>query len=139
MLKTVDPTQYVIVVGGVPITGFSQDSMATLEYDEDAYAKVTGIDLTTRVKKSNKSGMLTLSLQQSSPSNDVLSGFYLLDQASNSGAVPVLVKDNSGTTLAFSPAGWVRKMPAVELSTEVTDREWILDLSDLDMFVGGNS
>jgi hypothetical protein len=138
-LATFDPAEVVITIGGVPMSGYADGTFALLTRSVDAYSMVTGADgLTTRVKSNNRSGTLTLTLTQTSPSNDALSGFALLDELSNGGVVPIQVKDLSGTTVLFSATGWVRKIPDVEYSNILSNREWIFDLADFDMFVGGN-
>ena len=139
-LSTFDPASVVITVGGVPISGYADGTFALLTRSVDAWSMVTGADgLTTRVKSNNRSGTLTLTLTQTSPSNDVLSGFAVADELSNSGVVPILIKDLSGTTVLFSATGWVQKFPDVEYSNILTNREWILGLADIDVFVGGNA
>lgn len=139
-VRTFDPASVVITVGGVPMSGFADGTFLLVDRDEDAFVKVTGADGTsTRVKSNNRAGTLTLTLKQSSPSNDVLSGFAILDELSNSGVVPVLVKDLSGNSLYFSATGWIQKMPASEFGKEINNREWIIDLVDVDMFVGSNA
>lgn len=138
-LRTYDPAQVLITIGGVPMGGFADGTFLLIDRDEDAFTKVTGADGTsTRVKSNNKAGTLTLTLKQSSPSNDVLSGFAALDELSNTGVVPVLVKDIGGDSVFFSATGWVQKYPASEFGKEINNREWILDLVDVDIFVGGN-
>lgn len=139
-LSTFDPASVIITVGGVPISGYADGTFALLTRSVDAWSMVTGADgLTTRVKSNNRSGTLTLTLTQTSPSNDVLSGFAVADELSNSGVVPILIKDLSGTTVLFSATGWVQKFPDVEYSNILTNREWILGLADIDVFVGGNA
>lgn len=139
-LRTYDPAQVIITVGGIPMSGFADGTFLLVDRDENAFTKVTGADGTsTRVKSNNRSGTMTLTLKQSSPSNDILSGFAALDEISNAGVVPVLIKDLSGNSLFFSATGWVQKFPASEFGKEINNREWILDLVDVDMFVGSNA
>lgn len=139
-LKTYDPASVVVSVGGVPMSGYADGTFVSVDRDEDAFTKVTGADgNTTRVKTNNRSGSLTLTLMQSSPSNDVLSGFAQLDEALNAGVVPVLIKDLSGTSTYFSATGWIRKYATSDFGKEINNREWIIDLADLDVFVGSNS
>src|SRR5690606_3690578 len=138
-LRTYDPASVIISVGGVHMSGFADGTYLMIERDEDAFTKVTGADgYTTRVKSNNRCGSLTLTLKQSSPSNDVLSGFANLDELSNAGVVPILIRDISGTSTYFSATGWIRKYPSSEFAKELSNREWILDLADLDVFVGSN-
>ena len=56
------------------MSGFADGTFLTVDRDDDQWAKVTGADGTsTRIKSNNRSGNMTLTLKQSSPSNDVLS------------------------------------------------------------------
>lgn len=139
-LRTYDPASVVVSVGGVPMSGYADGTFVSVDRDDDAFTKVTGADgNTTRIKTNNRAGFLTLTLLQSSPSNDVLSGIAQLDEAANAGVVPVLIKDLSGTSIYFSATGWVRKYPTSDFGKEINNREWIIDLADLDVFVGSNS
>ncbi len=138
-IRSYDPKQVLIIVGGVPMQGFADGSFATIERDEDAFTKIVGSDgEVSRAKSNNKSGLLTLTLHATSPSNDVLSGFASLDELSNSGVVPVFVKDNSGRSVFVSAEGWVRRLPSSEYSNEITNREWAIDLGVVEFFSGGN-
>ena len=139
-VRTYDPKQVVVTIGGVPMSGYADGTFLVVDRDENAFTKVTGADGTsTRVKSNNRSGSMTLTLKQSSPSNDILSGFAALDELSNSGVVPILIKDLSGNSIFFSATGWVQKYPSSEFGKEINNREWILDLVDVDMFVGSNA
>lgn len=129
-----------IIVGGVPISGLADGTFVNIERDEQAYTKTTGADGTTsRARTGNRSGSITLTLQQTSPSNDVLSGFLVADEAGDQGVVPVLVKDTSGRTLCYASAAWVQQMPSQDFAKEVNEREWTLDCARIDAFVGGNA
>lgn len=129
-----------VVVGGFPLTGFSDGTFITVERDEQAYNKVTGADgVTSRARTGNRAGSITISLQQTSPSNDVLSGFMIADEASDLGVVPVLIKDTSGRTIHATSAAWVRQKPSETFSKNIENREWILDCARIESFVGGNT
>ena len=137
---TYDPTKVICIIGGVPMSGFADGSMVTVEREADAYSKIVGADgETTRVKSANRSGMITISLLQTSASNDILSGFALLDEAANAGVVPMLIKDNSGRSIFASGSGWVKKVPSSAFGKDAGDREWVLDCADLNIFTGGNT
>ena len=139
-VRTYDPKAVVITVGGAPMSGFADGTFLTVDRDENAFTKVTGADGTsTRVKSNNRSGSLTLTLKQSSPSNDILSGFAALDELTNSGVVPILIKDLSGNSLFFSATGWIQKYPSSDFAKEISNREWVMDLVDVDMFIGSNA
>jgi len=138
-VKTYDPKKVILTVGGIPIGGYADGTFIQFEYDEDAFSKVTGADgITSRSKTNNYGGMLTVTLAQTSLSNNVLSALVIADRLSNSGIVPVIAKEIGGTTIVFSANGWVRKQANLEYSKEITDREWVLDLVDVDVVIGGN-
>lgn len=139
MVRTYDPKQIVLTIGGVPMGGFADGTFISIERTSDTFEKVSGADgVVSRAKLNDYSGSLALTLAQTSPSNDVLSGFAIADEATSDGVVPILCKDIGGTTTIFSAKGWVRKPATVELGKAINNREWNLDLADLDIFVGGN-
>ena len=108
--------------------------------NENTWNTVVGADgYVTRGKTNNYSGQVTITLKQSSPSNDVLSGFIALDELTNSGIVPVLIKDLSGNSTYFSGQGWVQQWANSTFGKDIADREWIITLAALDLFVGSNA
>lgn len=138
-VRTYDPKAVVITIGGVPMSGFSDGTFLEISRDAQAFTKVVGADgTTTRVKSNNTGGTMTVTLKQSSPSNDVLSAFAQADALSNAGVVPILVKDLSGNSVYFSATGWIQKIADSTFSADVSDRAWTLDLADVDIFVGSN-
>lgn len=136
---TYDPKSVIITIGGVPISGYADGTFLEIVADTQQFTKVIGADgYTTRVKSNNYGALATLTISQSSPSNDVLSGFLALDRASNAGIVPVLIKDLSGSTIFFAGTGWIRQFPDVTFGNEINNRAWQIDLAEADIFVGGN-
>lgn len=139
-VRTYDPKQVIITVGGVALSGFTDGTFLEIDRSEATWNMVVGADgLVTRGKTNNFSGTMTITLKQSSPSNDVLSGFMAIDEATNQGVVPVLIKDLSGNSLYFSARAWITKYPNSTFGKEISDRQWILNLDELDAFVGSNS
>ncbi len=138
-VSTFDPKQVVVSVGGVPLSGFTDGTFLEITADTQQFTKVTGADgYVTRVKSNDYGAVMTLTLAQTSPSNDVLSGIFNLDKTINGGIVPILIKDLSGTTVIFSATGWIQQFPDISFSNEISDRAWIFDLANVDMFLGGN-
>lgn len=129
-----------IVVGGVTMTGLADGTFVSISRDEQAFTKVTGADgSTSRSKSANRAGTITITLKQTSPSNDVLTGFMLADEQNSDGIVPVMVKDTGGRTLSYASAAWVQQAPDQDFGKEINEREWVLDCARIDMFVGGNA
>jgi hypothetical protein len=139
-IESYDPKQILILIAGVPISGLADGTFVSIERQEDAFTAVSGADgQVARVKSNNAIGTLTLTIMQTSQSNQLLSGLALADQRNNAGTFPVLIKDNEGTTLIFSAEGWVQRMPTVEYSKDISNREWIITLSELTYNIGGNT
>jgi Protein of unknown function (DUF3277) len=137
---TYDPKAVIVTVGGIPMSGYTDGTFVEISRDEDTWTKIVGADgYVTRGKTNNFSGTLTLTLKQSSPSNDVLSGFIQLDELTNSGIIPVFIKDLSGNSTYFSAQGWVQSYPDSTFDKAITDRSWVIALSTLDLFVGSNA
>jgi hypothetical protein len=78
-------------------------------------------------------------LAQTSPFNDILSALAAADEVSSTGVFPVILKDNSGTTIVSSGAGWIRKPPTSGFGKEIENREWVIDMASTIFFVGGNT
>lgn len=139
-VRTYDPKQCLVTIGGVPMGGFADGTFVSIERTSDTFTKVSGADgIVSRSKTNDKSGTLTLTLAQTSPSNDVLTGYAKLDELSNAGIIPVTVKDISGRSTYASGFGWVKKPPTGEFGKEISDREWSLDMADLEIYTGGNA
>jgi len=135
-----DPKQVIISIGGVTMSGFTDGTFLEVVRDEPTWQKVVGADgYVTRGKTNNFSGTLTLTLKQSSPSNDVLSGYMAIDEATNQGIFPVLVKDLSGNSIYFSANSWVTQYANSTFGKDISDREWTIALAEADIFVGSNS
>jgi hypothetical protein len=129
-----------IIVGGVPMSGLADGTFVSISRDEQAFTKVTGADgSTSRSKSANRAGSITITLKQTSPANDVLSGFMIADEQSNNGVVPVMVKDTGGRTLHYASAAWVQQMPDQDFAKEISNREWVMDCARINSFVGGNT
>lgn len=139
-VKNYDPAEVSLICGGAIISGFADDEFISVERNEQAYTRSSGADGEgTRSKSNDRSGLITLTLKQTSESNDVLSGFALADELNNGGTFPFLMKDNNGTTLHASEVTWVQKMPASARAKEAGEVTWVLESNELTMFVGGTT
>lgn len=140
MVLTYDPKNISVIVGGKIAHGFSDGSFIKVSRNEQEFNLKVGVDGEgTRAKSNNKSGKIEMTLMQSSSFNDVMSAFASADELANAGVIPVLVRDNNGTTLCTALTAWVQKYPDVEFAKEVGTRQWILETDDIEIFVGGNN
>lgn len=133
-----DPKNVTVSVGGKIISGFSDGTFINIVRNEQSWNLKVGVDGEgTRARNNNTSGRFELELMQSSSSNDVLSGFISADENSGAGAVPVLIRDVNGTTLASCLTGWIQKWADSPFAKEVSARKWIIETDALNIFVGG--
>ena len=138
-VKTYDPRQVIIIVAGNQMSGYADGSFVTVARNEDMFTLQVGTSGEgTRSKSNNRSGTITFQLMQSSDSNAVLQALANVDELSNAGAVPVMVKDNSGDSLYIAETAWIRKIPDSEFSREAGPREWVLETDVLVPNVAGN-
>lgn len=138
-VRTYDPKLVTVIVGGKIMSGYSDGTFVLVERNEQAFALKVGVDGEgTRAKSNNRSGKITITLMNSSKSNDDLSAFAAADELDNSGAVPVMVKDNSGRTLCACETAWVQKVANAEFAKEANARTWVMETDVLNMFVAGN-
>jgi hypothetical protein len=136
--KNYDPTKICLTVGPFLISGFADGSMVKAERNEDSYKTTVGGDgHVVRSKSPNRTGKVTITLLQSSEANGFLTTLALADQATDTGIVPVMVKDLNGTTLWAATEAWVMKPPSASWEKEAKDREWVLECADLEFFEGG--
>ena len=138
-VHTYDPKNNVLMIDAVSMSGFADGTYITVTFDEDAFTKVIGADgEVSRAKSNNYSGSVVVTFMQTSMSNDILSAIALLDKLSNTGVVVVILKEIGTNNIAMSGEGWIKKMPDITYSKDIENREWILDLANLHVFIGGN-
>jgi len=138
-VRTYDPKDVSILVGGVPIKGFADGEFVRVNKKSDAFTLVVGSDgVVSRAASNDNTGEMVIMLSQTSPSNDTLSALHLADLATKSGVVPILITDNSGRSVYVSAFGWIRKLPDSSFGKDITNREWNLDMADFSAFIGGN-
>lgn len=138
-VKTYNPADVLLVVAGIPISGYADGTFIAIGRDNPSYNSGTGSDGEGwRAKSNDKSGTCTLTLLQTSLSNDALSGLAQLDELSGDGVGPLLLKDNSGRSLYSAETCWLEKPADAEFAREASDREWVIKTDKLNVFVGGH-
>jgi len=124
------------------VGGFSEDSIVSITQNSARFEKYTGADNTsTRIYKADTSASVTLSLQQTSVSNDFLSQLHLndLETKDSTGYFQLTIKDNSGRTLVNTSSAFIAILPDINYSNGMEIREWGLDMFDTNTYIGGNS
>lgn len=124
------------------VSGFSEDSIVTVERNSDTFSLYTGADDTnTRIYQPNTSSNIMIPLQQTSNSNDILSQLYLNDKAArdSSGMFSITIKDNSGRSLFFAEEAFIARVPDASFGNTMQLREWQIQAVRLDVNFGGNA
>jgi len=127
-VNTYDPEDVNVIVNGTILTGFMDGTFVRVEKDEENYtAHVGAKGEVTRSKNANKLGKITVTLKQDSPSNA-----YLKRLEKSKSTFPVAVIDqNFGENRGGNDA-WIEKSPNSEYGDEISSREWIFVVPELD-------
>ena len=138
-VRTFDPKLVVITFGALSISGYAEGTFVSVNRSVDAFAKSKGAggDI-ERVNRNQGDFEVTVTLQQTSPTNTELSAILAADQVSNAGVWPLTIKDMLGQTLFFAPEAWIRKDPEWEDGDDLNSRAWVFDTGIAANLVGGN-
>lgn len=137
-----DPSEVVVTVGGIILSGFSDGDHIIARPMEDVTSMRVGNDGgVARARNPNKAGEFEFRLLQTSAANDALSALVNADDLWNAGKAvyPIAVFDGSGRSLAAGTECWIKSLPEMTFSKEVSERVWVFYTANLRMFVGGNS
>lgn len=122
------------------LSGFSEDSIVSIERASQSFSLYVGADnTTTRVFNANNAANITLTLAQTSESNDVLSGLYNSDVNNLSGLFSIMVKDTSGRSYYFAEEAYIGTIPTSGFANSMQTREWVISAADMEHVVGGNA
>lgn len=139
-VKTYDAKYVIVIFNGVPITGFADGTFISVAPSSDLYTKVVGADgNVSRSRSNDDTAEVTITLAQTSLSNDFLTTQMLLDKTLNAGKGSLQIKDLLGTSLHFFLSAWVKSKPNTEYAKDLTDRVWVFDTGQADIeTIGGN-
>lgn len=138
-MRTYSPKKVQVIVANQIMTGFAEDSLVEVEKAENDFDKEIGADgEVARTQSADESGSVTISLMQTSASNDILNSLRDTDKASGASPYPVMVKDGSGRTIINMNEAWIKKVPNSKFGKRSGDRVWILESGIVAHKVGGN-
>lgn len=139
MAKTYNPKRVQLAIGPHIVTGFADGTFIQVDRNADQFQVVVGADgEAARAASADKSGTVTVTLMQTSASNDFLSAALNTDELTNLNTMPLLMKDISGRTLVQAAEGWVKKYATIEMGKEIVSREWVFETGELLITEGGN-
>lgn len=139
MARTYSPKDVSVSFNNYELTGYAEDEFISADYNEDAAAPVVGNDgQVSRSVNPDLSGTITVTLKQTSPSNDILSALAIRDRIDGSAVGAILIKDNKGTSLAAGADAWIQKPPAMAFARDVGNRAWVFAVGTLTLYHGSN-
>ena len=137
--NTYNPKKIIVTLGEYLLSGFAEGTFVRVEYNADAFSMSAGAyGDTVRVQSHDRTGMVTLTLMQSSLSNDALDALAAQDESSGAGVRQLRITDQNGTTRVFGLNAWVKKKATAEYGTDASTREWVIDVAELDTIIGGH-
>lgn len=133
--QTYSPKLVIISFLGVNLTGFADGTFLTIAKNDDAMKLKVGADGESAVAISaDESGKVTVTLLNTSPSNDFLSL-----QANLRARGPLQAKDLSGRMLSGTDDAWVSKVADVNKSKEIETTTWQFESGKLLIANNGNA
>lgn len=130
---------HVLLAGFIPVTGFFDGTFVEITKEQAPFRSVTSADgVTSRLYTQSGVYNVTLTLMSTSPSNDALTKLWQLDEISQKGKMPILIKDMSGSDLFFSATAWVEGLPSLMKSGTIEGRVWTIKAVEAGINFGGN-
>ena len=124
-----DPKKVRLYLMTQRVTGYAADTKIVVARNEDNIIPHMGVDgeLSAALSR-NQSGVLTVSLQNTSVWNGYLANWQ--KQASITGLIffPVLLEGSQG--MGLSTVGWIQKQPDLTYGTEVGQMDWEIGILD---------
>jgi hypothetical protein len=140
LVPTYDSKEVFVIVGPNALSGFAEGSKVTVERTEETWTDYCGSDgKVARAKNNDKRGKVTIRLMHTSPSNETLMAYYLLDESSNAGVFPLTIKDNNGNSMYFAESAWILKPAPADFAEEIGEREYVIACANLIVFNGSTS
>lgn len=134
------PEDVIILLGGVyQIDGLHEGSFLSITEDGNRYeTSVTTDGKVSRTHKKFATHTVSLTLSSVANANDIFSAWAASDGILYGAIIPLMIKDNLGTSLFYSPSCWVEKAPTASFGEAVESREWVLKCAGAFSAVGGN-
>ena len=137
-VTTYDPKSIVVTAGGIPLVMFADDTKIELEHPSAEFDEQVLCGGGTVLVATNDSRIhAKIHLDQTSPSNDVLNGFWTMWKTTRKG-FPLVVKDTMGTTTIMTAQAFIRKVTPLKYGKKSEGRTWELTLLNSTETIGGN-
>lgn len=128
-----------LIAGMIPITGFVDGTFISVDKDEMPYSSIRMPDGTiARKKNTSQTYTITITLHNGAETNNLLTKMWQIDELTDRGKFPLLIKDQSGSDLLFSTESWIEGIPSMTKSNAIDSRVWVIKSAYALINVGGN-
>ena len=139
-LSNIDPAGNINVVDGQPLSGYIKGVFTSIVFNSDAFTPEKGSDgEDNRFLANDFSAVATITLMQSSDSNDYLSDLHNEDLSTAKKIFTFTHKDSNGSTLLESSRCYILKFADVTIGNTSQGRAWRIHCPNLKGKVGGNT
>ena len=128
------------LIGGIiPVEGFVDGTFISVDKDEMPYSSIRMPDGTVaRKKNTSQTYTITITLHNGAETNNLLTKMWQIDELTDRGKFPLLIKDQSGSDLLFSTESWIEGIPSLTKSNAVDSRVWVIKSAYAVINIGGN-
>jgi hypothetical protein len=128
-----------LIAGFIPIAGFVDGTFISVDKDEMPYSSVRMPDGTIARKYNNsQTYSITITLHNGAETNNLLTKLWQVDEITQRGKFPLLIKDQSGSDLLFSTESWIEGIPSLTKSNAIDSRVWVIKSAYATINIGGN-
>jgi hypothetical protein len=137
-LHTFSINEFIFTFGTTIVSGFAEGTFVNITMDAPMWTAMQGTDgEVCRVLRNKTMATITLTLLQTSMTNDDLTALMQADVSGNI-PEPLVIKDLNGTTVALAAQCWIEKYSNTGFGDTAQTREWTIKAANLELFVGGN-
>lgn len=130
----------VLLAGIMPVEGFIDGTFVTIDKDVMPYrSRSTADGRVIRIYSNSQTYVVSITVHIGSSANTFLTKMWQLDEISQKGKFPLLVKDGSGSDLFFSLTSWVEGLPSMGKSNNTDTRTWRIKCSSAVINFGSNN
>lgn len=126
------------MVNGVPMVGLTGNEAVLIEPLSDAAVSSVGLDRSVSVSNGIDDRVkVTIKLQQGSPSNDVLNGFYQVIKIRGLAFAAINIQNLFERSILIAPQGWFLRLPNQGYAAEAGERVWVFECLPTVQNLGG--
>ena len=129
----------VLVAGFIKVDGFVDGTFVQIDKDEMPYSSIRMPDGTVSRKYNNsQTYTITITIHSAAEANNLFTKLWQIDELTQKGKFPLMVKDQSGSDLLFSTESWIEGIPSLTKSNAIDSRVWVIKSAYAVINIGGN-